>query len=135
MRGVLTANMRKYNSPNLNCRKEYKWNEADYTFSSNMRYFSTVLDLLSAMIANAENNYERVRKFNLESVQYPFFLPVSPNQVASDFGNGAFQLQSGKSIVIQDLQTCCFRVDSTQDQLVVFRKIQMLVTGFMFQKD
>lgn len=76
-----------------------EWEESGYMFSSNLELIHGIDALLKSVRANVTNNERLVRSFSVRP-QYPFFLPVSPDQMVKDFGSGAFQLSSGKSIVI-----------------------------------
>ncbi len=76
------------------------WHE-NYIFSSNLQHIANPFDLIQGIKANAQKNHEEwVKFFSIENLSFPFFLPVSPSHISERFGSGAFQVPSGKSIVI-----------------------------------
>ena len=72
--------------------------EKSYFFRSNLSVVNTVHDLKRSIQGNLKENKKLIDTFS--DVMYPLFLPCSERQLREDFGAGAFQLPSGKSIVI-----------------------------------
>jgi hypothetical protein len=76
-----------------------EWVEDDYMFRSNLEVISETSGLLRSINDNATSNLKLVQNFN-SYVRYPFFLPLREGLVKTKFGEEAFQLSSGKSIVV-----------------------------------